>query len=52
LTIGKLGAQDGIPWSDEIDAFKGEHISHVLGTLEIADEATPVPVEEEQQAVN
>ena len=25
LTVGKMGAQEGIPWADEMDKFAEEH---------------------------
>lgn len=44
LTIGKLGAQEGIPWADEIEQFKAE--LNVTNTSEDdIDEMTPSEIE-------
>jgi hypothetical protein len=40
LTIGKLGAQEGIPWADEIDQFEADLNVTKLVELNL-DEETP-----------
>lgn len=45
LTIGKLGAQEGIPWADEIDQFEAELNVTNISQL-IIDEDTPTDIEE------
>ena len=37
LTITKIGAQDGIPWRDEIDNFEEEAISKRLSRINVED---------------
>lgn len=44
LTIGKLGAQQGIPWADEIDQFEAELNVTKISEVSI-DEETPTDVE-------
>lgn len=43
LTIGKLGAQEGIPWADEIDHFEAE--LNTTRTSELSIEEVLVDIE-------
>lgn len=42
LTIGKLGAQEGIPWADEIDQFEAELNITSISELSIEEASSDV----------
>lgn len=47
ITIGKLGAQEGIPWADEIDQFEAELNTTIIKELNIEEASTDVEKVEE-----
>jgi hypothetical protein len=49
LTITKFGAQEGIPWSDEIDQFEGVYLGAETAAVERGEEPQQNDAEEERE---